>query len=324
MSESRNFAGMNIFDGLATRKGNGSVKITVDQLDINGQELPEYVNNQSHVLAFKGDSVKHKGAFLGAHNLVAIVENRPTNETSERQLPYKRMKITQNMDVSALPDYVRRTEKDGYIVNYNYKIEKEENVYIKEEDRWILVQKDVPVYLQTLNSKGKTLAEKDFKKTHSAYHTYPLHKLAFVNAVEVKDNKVVADSKGVYLILADINTDITFFNMPSTGSYGAKLAISSFMGIFAHETAGIIQSGELVNNKFPEGTSEIGTKAVTEIRVVLADGTLSDTQQLSSYRVYPFNKKLRRSTVASNSDVEVAKQVEVAKVNATAADNFDL
>lgn len=322
---------LDVFAGLITRAGSGvTPKQALPQLDVHGEQLPEFISEQKHLITFDEKHCKIICAYLGEFSLAGWIQNQPTGEFTDRELPARMRVLEPEEDILSFPEHIRNTLKGNgtkkYIVDANFKEDLRENRYLAnkgENGRWVMVEKNVPVYFQEYNSNGVRLENP--KPVTSQYFTYPYYKLAFINAIEVdEDNKNIKGTEGTYLIMDKITTTIPIFNKPEANAYGLKLAFSSFMSILTNPNYGIIEAGEVTKDGVPEGSCSISSKQVTKMRVVKADGTYSEILPINGFRVFKFNKKNKRTQAnPENQAIELAKTIakssnDSAKVNIAA------
>lgn len=320
----RQFKSINssIFNGLATKKGNtGNVKVSVPQVDKDGQPLSEYVNSQKHLIEVEGRIFKFKGAFLGDYDLCGIVENLPTGETGTQYLPAKTVKITPDLDLETLPQHVKDTASKGRIVDPNYEGEGQYNKYI--DGSWKLVKENVEVYLQTINGKGDDLPEDDRKKVFSPYTPFIKCGVGFFNGVPVADGKNVKGKEGTLMVFGDYEDRM--FNTPNAASYGAKISAATHMGMLAHSTYGIVKDVDLNANGFPKGSIKVDNTKYEACRIYMADGTLSEIIHLPCYRLGDFIAKgTRKVATDAAAETELKVEEEVSAIKEETTDAYEL
>lgn len=309
-----------LFDGLSTKKTTGTVrKISVPQVDVNGNPLDSYINEQNHILTFDRTTVKHRGAYLGEFDIAGLIENQPTGNTDKQKLPAKMIRITDDLNLEVLPDNVRKSEKDNKIVDFNYDMDGRRNVYDPVKETWALEVSNAPTYFITKDSKGRELEESKRSIDFNKYQGFVKCGMAFVNAIAVDINgKNIKDSEGTYLVLGDYTHP--YFNTPAAGAYGAKLSIAQYISVLANPGFGIIDLGELNDSAFPVGSCSISANQ-SNIRVLQSNTVYSapNGDALPAFKVSNFKKKGTRKTV-DTSDQEAVK---VEQVDTVSAENFD-
>ncbi len=312
--------------GTVTRKASKGVSSVPDLPMVDGEGKPLVgVNPQTPIIKVKGGVAKHLGAFY-KNNIAGSVINEFSGKTGTDLGMLMPSEDIKDFKMEDLSEDVLASEKDGKIVNFNWK-EVDANGKVTAEAKctdvvskksgeskrmWHKHFYNAPIYYQRMTLRGEDIKQefhgkvrkqvkKDAKGTYIETFNKYTHIAPFAVGLypgqKLTDAGTLIDkTRGIYLVVTARGTEGSV--MPDPRKTSTKFSIAGMIHkVLAHPTFGIMSS-EHINDKggVVEGKIKVEVKS-SKIRLFDVDGNPADI--VEGYRLESFRAKrsLKPSTV---------------------------
>ena len=314
--------------GTKSRKGGGSTKVVIDQVDFEGNPL-KGVSIQSPMINAKGKVFKFRGGYH--KNIMAYsIANEFTGKYGTEVQPAFSTKSITNYNVADLSEEILKTERNGKIVEFDYKKLDENGKVVSEikyNEELEVFEKLIynsPVYKERMDSKGEALklmrkdgttpmigVEEDEKGTYKLtfnefVHVAPLNFALHIGQKVTESGAFIDNTKGVYLVATEEDSYGSKRVQPQESS--VKLGIAQMYDkIVCHPEFGIAKPEHKTKNGLVEGTIAISILG-TKIKIFNNDGTAVATID-EAFKLENFVPKRKRGSSIVETEEAVKNSI---------------